>query len=58
MKKIVEMKKKRNFPNGKKIVKEILSIPVHEKLTIKEIRYVVKNINEFYENLLIRKSSI
>lgn len=44
--------KSKNFPNGKKIVKEILSIPVHEKLTIKEIRYVVKNINEFYENAL------
>lgn len=38
----------KKFPIGNKIKNEILSIPVHEKLSKKEIYYVVKSINNFY----------
>ena len=35
------------FPKGRHIVKEILSLPIHEKLSKKEIFYVIKKINKF-----------
>ena len=40
---------KKKFPMGNEIKKKILSIPVHEKLSSKEVKYVIKSINEFYE---------
>lgn len=39
---------KKKFPVGNKIVNKILSIPVHEKLSQKEIKYVYNSINNFY----------
>ena len=36
---------KNDTPNAKKILKNTLNIPFHEKLTIKELNYVVDNIN-------------
>lgn len=36
------------FPIGKKIVKNILSLPIHERLTKKQIMFVSKKINHFY----------
>jgi dTDP-4-amino-4,6-dideoxygalactose transaminase len=40
----------RNFINGDKIVNKILSIPIHEKLTKKELIFIVKKINKYYKN--------
>jgi dTDP-4-amino-4,6-dideoxygalactose transaminase len=41
---------KPNFTkNAKKILNEILSIPSSEKLKLKEQKYVIKSIKEFYE---------
>jgi len=42
--------KAEHFPKGKKIVKEILSLPVNEKLKKKEIMKVIKRINFFIKN--------
>jgi dTDP-4-amino-4,6-dideoxygalactose transaminase len=39
---------KKDFPNGNKIKDQILSIPIHEKLSKKEIAYVSETINRFY----------
>ena len=36
---------KNDTPNAKKILKKTLNIPFHEKLTLKELKYVVDNIN-------------
>ena len=41
-----------NFINGKKIVKQILSLPIDENLRKKEIFYVIKKINYFFEKKL------
>ncbi len=38
----------KKFPVGNKIKNEILSLPVHEKLTKKEIFYVINAVNNFY----------
>ena len=42
--------KAEHFPKGKKIIREILSLPINEKLTKKEIRKVIKKINFFIKN--------
>jgi len=39
---------KSNFPIGRKMSKQSLCIPIHEKLKNSEIKFVVKKINEFY----------
>ncbi len=39
----------KKFPIGNKIKKEILSLPIHEKLNKKEIFYIIKAVNNFYE---------
>lgn len=39
---------KNNATNARKLINNILSIPIHEKLTDKEISYVSNKINEFY----------
>lgn len=39
----------KKFPVGNKIKKEILSLPIHEKLNKKEIFYIIKAVNNFYE---------
>ena len=36
---------KNDTPHAKKILKNTLNIPFHEKLTIRELNYVVKNLN-------------
>ncbi len=43
------IKYKKDITNGQKIVKGILSIPIHEKLKKKEILYIIKHIKKFYE---------
>ncbi len=40
--------KKGDFPVTEKIADEILSIPVHEMLTDKEVEYIAEKIKEFY----------
>ena len=37
------------FPNGNQIKKKILSIPVHEKLSSKQVAYVTRVINKFFK---------
>jgi len=39
--------KDKDFPNGKKIIKSILSIPIHEKLSKQQLISVIKKINYF-----------
>ena len=38
----------KNFKTGLKISKSLISLPIDEKLTFKQINYVVKNLNSFY----------
>tara|TARA_B110001450_G_C17645150_1_gene490899 strand:+ start:999 stop:2087 length:1089 start_codon:yes stop_codon:yes gene_type:complete len=38
----------KKFLNAKKIANKILSIPIHEKLKFKELNYIVKKINKYY----------
>ena len=40
--------KKGDFPNAEKFVKQVLSLPYHQHLKKKEIKYVCKKINDFY----------
>ena len=40
---------KNDIPNAEKVVKKILCLPLHEKLSISNLNYIVKNINEFYK---------
>lgn len=44
------LKFKRDIVNSKKIVKKILSIPIHENLSYKQIVYVINTIKKFFEN--------
>ena len=44
--------KLKNFSVSKKIVNEILSLPIDENLKKKEIFYVIKKINYFFEKKL------
>ncbi|MFA6119439.1 MAG: DegT/DnrJ/EryC1/StrS family aminotransferase [Parachlamydiales bacterium] len=37
-----------NFPKAKNLIKKILCLPIHEKLTQNELKYVVDSIKEFY----------
>ena len=37
------------FKNGKKIIKNILSLPIDENMSLKQIKYVIKNINLFFD---------
>ena len=39
---------KGDFPNAEKFVKQVLSFPYHQHLTKKEIKFVCKKINNFY----------
>ncbi len=41
--------KKGNFPLAEKITKNVLSFPHHQHLTLKEIKFVAKKINNFYK---------
>ena len=38
----------KNFSNAKKIANKILSIPIHEKLKINELNFIVNKINKFF----------
>ena len=42
---------KRDTPNAEKILKMTLNIPFHEKLTTKELNYIVENINYSFRKL-------
>ena len=42
---------KRDTPNAKKILKKTLNIPFHEKLTKKELNYIVDNINYSFKSI-------
>jgi len=42
--------KKGDFPVAEKLVKKVLSFPHHQNLNEKEIKFVAKKINNFYEN--------
>lgn len=39
-----------DFPNARRLIKQILCIPVHEKLTRDDVEYVAARIREFYES--------
>jgi len=39
---------KRPLPNGERLVKQILSLPIHEKLTDAQIDYVIDAVAEFH----------
>ena len=43
------LKKKYKVPNSRRLVKRILSLPLHENLSNKEISYMTKQINSFYD---------
>ena len=47
--KIYKNCKKYTLKNSKKILKEILALPFHENLNLRQIKYVVKQIKKFYE---------
>jgi len=40
--------KKNDFPEAEKQSKQILSLPIHHQLKLKEIEYISKKINEFF----------
>ncbi len=40
---------KKKIINADKLKKQIISIPVHENLKQKEIRYIVESINNFFK---------
>jgi len=40
---------KNDIPNAEKVVKKILCLPLHESLSISNLNYIIKNINEFYK---------
>ena len=42
--------KRGDFPYTEKISKNIMSLPVHEFLSKKDLLFVINKINEFYEN--------
>jgi len=44
--------KKGNFPNSELQAKELLTIPVHQFLKKKQLKYIIKSINDFYKNSL------
>ena len=46
---IYKNSKKYDLKNAKKILKEIIALPFHESLNLKQIKYVVKQIKKFYE---------
>ena len=41
--------KKYDLKNSKKMLKEVIALPLHENLSLKQINYVVKQIKKFYE---------
>ena len=41
--------KKYNFPIADRIIKKNLILPCHEKMTEKDVFYVINQINKFYE---------
>ena len=41
--------KKGDFPIAEKQAKELLTLPVHQYLTKKQLNYIVKNIKNFYK---------
>ena len=41
--------KKGMFPNSEKCAEEVLSFPMHPNLIDEEVRYIVRNIKQFYE---------
>ena len=41
-------KKNLKYSNGNFIKKKILCLPIHEKLTLAEIRFITNKVNEFY----------
>ena len=40
---------KRNFPNTNYVYKNIISLPFHNNLKLKEVKYITKIINNFFE---------
>ena len=40
---------KRNFPNTNYVYKNIISLPFHNNLKLKEVKYVTKVINNFFK---------
>ena len=40
--------KKGDFPFAEKLCNETISLPVHEFVTKNQIKYMIKNINDFY----------
>jgi dTDP-4-amino-4,6-dideoxygalactose transaminase len=40
----------REFPNARRLVKQILCIPAHEKLNRDQVNYVAAQVQEFYKN--------
>jgi len=42
--------KKNRFPIAEEICKKVLAFPIHQFLKKKELKFICKNINDFYEN--------
>ena len=40
---------KGNLQNASRIIKKIISLPINDKITQKEINYVIKTVNNFYK---------
>ncbi len=41
--------KKGDFPNAEKYYEECISLPIHPKLKLNQLKYIVKNIKYFFE---------
>ena len=41
--------KKANLSNANKIIKKIISLPINDKMTNEEVRYVIQMVNRFYK---------
>jgi dTDP-4-amino-4,6-dideoxygalactose transaminase len=42
------MLNKVNVPNARKLLKQSISIPLHEKMTIEQAKYVIYSVKNFY----------
>ena len=45
----VYKKKYYKVPKSRKYLKEVLALPMHEKMNISQVKFVIKNIKKFYE---------
>jgi len=41
--------KKSNLTNAERLIKKIISLPINDKITNQEVKYVIKEVNNFYK---------